>query len=73
MSDETPETYRWSITVREWNHYGDRVAKKTPAVVVAANRVDVTRQVRQMFGATYDDFRKFWSHDWTLQSVEAAS
>jgi hypothetical protein len=35
--------------------------------------VDVTRQVRQMFGATYDDFRKFWSHDWTLQSVEAAS
>lgn len=62
--------YRWNITVRKLNHYGDRVDDTTPAVVLAANRDEVTQKVRKMFNATYDSFRKFWSHDWMLTSVE---
>jgi len=63
-------TYRWAISVRRWDHYGQRVVSRTPAAIDAKDKDEVTVKVRAMFNATYDDFRKFWSHDWTLQSVE---
>jgi hypothetical protein len=61
--------YEWHITVKWRNHYGDRIEKTTPAVVLAADRVEVTDKVRAAFNATFDDFRKFWSHTWDLREV----
>jgi hypothetical protein len=65
--------YEWHIEVQQLNHYGDRVEQRTPMVVTAANRSEVTTKVRAAFGATYDDFRKFWSHNWTLREVREAA
>lgn len=62
-------TYEWHITVRKRDQYGTSIASTTPAIVLAATRSEVTEKVRAAFEATYDDFRKFWSHDWTLQEV----
>jgi len=61
--------YRWDVTVRNWDRYGDKVVSKFSASILAANRSEVTEKVRTMFGATYDDFRKFWSHDAVINSV----
>ena len=61
--------YEWHITVLRRNYYGDRIEARTPMVVLAANRNEVTEKVRAAFGATYDDFRKFWSHGWELAEV----
>ena len=69
MSDSTAPLFEWNIEVRRRNTYGDRIESRTPTVIIAANKVEVTNKVRAAFGATYDDFRKFWSHDWTLNSV----
>ena len=63
-------TYRWTITVRRWNVYGDRIESQTPTTILAATRSEVTTKVRDAFEAKYDNFRKFWSHDWTLTSVD---
>ena len=65
--------YEWHIEVQRFNHYGDRVEQRTPTVIVAANRDEVTSKVRAAFGATYDDFRKFWSHGWSLREVREVS
>lgn len=61
--------YEWTIEVQRLDHYGQRIEGRTPATVLAANRVEVTTKVRAMFNATYDDFRNFWSHTWALVSV----
>lgn len=61
--------YRWEIEVLEYNTYGDRVVKRTPMSVLADTKTDVTNKVRAAFEARHDDFRKFWSHNWTLLSV----
>jgi hypothetical protein len=61
--------YEWDIEVHRLNHYGDRVEKRIPTKILAATRSEVTQKVRVMFDATYDDFRKFWSHTWALNSV----
>lgn len=61
--------YRWDVTVRRWDHYGQKVESKIPMTVVASTRSEVTDKVRAAFEANYDSFRKFWSHDWTLGSV----
>ena len=60
--------YEWKITVLGCDTYG-KVAYRTPATIFAPTKTEVTAKVRAAFGATYDDFRKFWSHDWTLISV----
>lgn len=65
--------YEWDIVVRHWNTYGNRVETSTPAKIHAATKADVTTKVRLMFGATYNTSRKFWSHDWTLNSVTEIS
>lgn len=74
MTDHTTENdaplYEWDIEVRRLNHYGDRVESRTPAKVLASTKAEVTTKVRAMFNATYDDFRKFWSHTWALNSVQ---
>lgn len=70
QAGEASPVYRWHIIVRERNTYGDRTEKETPATILAPTRGDVTAKVRVAFGATFDDFRKFWSHDWLLESVE---
>ena len=69
MESESAPVFEWDIEVRRLNTYGDRIETRTPAVILAADKVEVTQKVRVMFGATYDDFRKFWSHTWTLNSV----
>jgi len=63
-------TYRWHIDVKKYNLYGDRVESTTPMTVLAETKAEVTTKVNAAFGATYDDFRKFWSHGWVLKSVE---
>ena len=65
---ETP-VYEWHITVRRLNTYGDQVVSSSPTVILAATRSEVTTKVRAAYEATYDDFRKFWSHDWTLTEM----
>lgn len=61
--------YEWTIVVRRWNTYGDKIEGVTPAVIIAPDREQVTVKVRAAFNAKYDDFRKFWSHDWALKEV----
>lgn len=63
------EMFEWTIEVRRLNLYGDRIEQRTPAVILAADRAEVTTKVRVAFGATYDNFRKFWSHTWALESM----
>ena len=64
-----PPRFEWHIDVKRLNTYGDRVEESTPATIVAATRAEVTTKVRVAFGAQYDDFRKFWSHTWSLREV----
>lgn len=61
--------YEWDITVLRYNTYGDKVVSRTPAKVLAKDKAEVTTKVRAMFNATYDDRRKFWSHNWSLNSA----
>jgi len=66
--------YEWDIEVRRLNTYGDRIEARTPVKIRASTKAEVTTKVRAMFGATYDDFRGFWSHTWALNGVtEVAS
>lgn len=67
MTDEL--MYEWKITVRRWNTYGDKVEESVQATVLGATKSEVTAKVRAAFEAKHDDFRKHWSHDWTLQSM----
>lgn len=69
--DETDAPlYEWDIEVRQLDRSGELVTSRTPAKVLASTKAEVTTKVRAMFGATYDDFRKFWSHTWALNSVQ---
>lgn len=61
-------TYEWHITVRRKDDYGG-LAASYPATIIAATRSEVTAKMRAAFEAKYDDFRKFWSHDWVLTEV----
>ena len=61
--------FRFEGVVRQWDTYGDRVAKKTPVTFIAANEKEALTKARAAFGATYDSFRKFWSHDLLVESV----
>lgn len=65
--------YEWQVVVRQWNAYGDRVVLKTPTTIQAASWPQVTDKVRDAFGATFDEFRKVWSHDWTLVDMREVS
>ena len=68
MNEQQP-AYAWDITVLQYNHYGDKVESKTPMTVHASTKTEVTTKVRAAFDATYDEFRKFWSHGWQLNSL----
>jgi len=61
--------YEWYIDVSQLNFYGDRTISVTPTMIIASTKAEVTEKVRAAFGATYDDFRKFWSHTWALREV----
>lgn len=61
--------YEWNILVTKYDYYGERIVSRTPARVRAATRSELTEKVRAAFEATYDDFRKFWSHGWELKDV----
>lgn len=69
MTDIPTPKYEWHIEVQKFNHYGDRIVARTPMVVIASTHPEVTTKVRAAFGATYDDFRKFWSHTWSVREV----
>jgi len=62
--------YRWQIIVRRWDTYGEHVLSETPMTVFAANKAEVTTKVCDAFNASFDTFRKFWSHDWLLERVD---
>lgn len=74
MTDHSAESdqplYEWDIEVRRLNTYGDRIETRTPTKMLASTKAEVTTKVRAMFNAQYDDFRKFWSHTWALNSVQ---
>lgn len=61
--------FKFEIEVLKYNLYGDHVESRTPASILANDRAEVTEKVRAVFNATYDDFRKFWSHNWRLFGV----
>jgi 3-oxoacyl-[acyl-carrier-protein] synthase III len=52
------------------NEYGDRVVKEYAVSIVAATMDEAIQKTRAMAGATYDDFRRFWSHDLRVNSIE---
>lgn len=68
-------TFRFEIDVLKYNTYGDKIIERTSMSVLAENKIEVTEKVRAVFNAKYDDFRRFWSHGWSLNSVneEAAA
>lgn len=70
-SEQEKKMYRWHVQVKTLDHYGQRYTSTTPCEFIAADRADVTQQMRVAFNATYDDFRKFWSHTWFLDRMEA--
>ncbi len=70
MSTEKKPVYRWQVEVRRWNTYGDRVESKTPTSVLATDKAEMAAKVRASFGATWDDFRNFWSHDAVVIRVD---
>jgi hypothetical protein len=61
--------YRFDGTVKRLNTYGDRFETSTPTSVTAATMDEATEKARVAFGATYDGFRKFWSHQFFIDSV----
>lgn len=69
MTEHIGPMYEWDIEVRRLDHYGKQIVARTPTKVLAATKSEVTAKVRAMFEAEYDDFRKFWSHTWALNSV----
>lgn len=68
MASDEP-LYRWDIEVSRKNEYGDRIVERTPAIIYARTRSEVTEKVNKAFEAKYDEFRKFNSHIWSLNSV----
>lgn len=71
MPDLTPRPlFEFTCTVRRRDMYGDRYVSTTPSTVLAKNIGEATEKAREAFGATYDDFRKFWSHDVLIDSVK---
>lgn len=65
---ETP-MFRFEIDVLAYDRSGDRVTSRTPTTILAKDKAEVDEKVRVVFNATYDDFRKFWSHRWVLRAV----
>lgn len=62
-------TFEFSGSMLEYNLYGDKVTGKTPATIFAGTRDEAVRKARVVFGAEWDDFRKFWSHRFVIDSV----
>jgi hypothetical protein len=65
--------YRRTVMVKKYDIYGERIVASTPTTILAKDQAEVTAKVREAFNAKYDDFRKFWSHGWTLTSVDEVS
>lgn len=61
--------YRFDGTVKRFNTYGDRVETSTPTSIIAATMIEATDKAHAVFGATYDGFRKIWSHRFFIESV----
>ena len=72
MTDETETkpVFRWDIVVRRWDTYGNRILSTTPMTILASTRDEMIDKARTAFSASYDSFRKFWSHDVLLNSVD---
>lgn len=62
-------TYRWEVEVRRWNTYGDKIAHRYRASILADTKAELFDKMRAAFNATYDDFHKFWSHDLYIESM----
>lgn len=73
MTEPEPKQpqYRWFVQVKQRDHYGERYVSSTPAVFIATDKRDVDQQMRKAFNAHFDTFRKFWSHTWVLERMEA--
>ncbi|WP_223693811.1 hypothetical protein [Leifsonia poae] len=64
--------FRFELTVQKLNVYGDRVDSTSAASILADNLSEAVTKGRVAHSATYDDFRKFWSHSFSLVSVTEA-
>lgn len=70
MTNSTP-TFRWEGTVHVLNTYGDQVVSKMKISIIAPTIQEATVRGRAAMGATFDDFRKFWSHKLTFERAVA--
>ena len=61
--------FRFEGTVKRLDTYGERFVSSTPTSIIAATLDEATEKARLAFGATYDGFRKFWSHRFFVESV----
>lgn len=66
---DTQAMFEWTLEVDRRNEYGDKVVATTPAVVIAPTMQAATDKARAAFGATWDGFRKIWSHGVRIKSM----
>lgn len=70
MTTPTP-TFRWQGTAHQLNTYGDQIVGRMAISVVAPTIHEANVQALAAIGATYDDFRKFWSYKITFERADA--
>ena len=61
--------YRFNGELLKYNTYGDRVERKYSVSILASTMSEAVDKARAMANATYDDFRKFWSHGLRVDSI----
>ena len=61
--------FRYIVTIKKRDSYGN-IVKTYPGIFIASDVVDLKLSIRQAVNATYDDFRRFWSHDFTIDRIE---
>jgi hypothetical protein len=62
--------YKFTGVIVAFNHYGDRILYKYPAVIYAENANVAREKGRESVGGRYDSFRKFWSHRFDIEKIE---
>lgn len=65
-----PGLYEFTCVVRKRSEYNDRNVAAYEATVIAHDVSEAVDKLRTAFCASYDDFRKFWSHSVHLASVK---
>jgi hypothetical protein len=61
--------FRYNMTAVKYNTYGDRIVDRFPTSILANNLTEAIDKGHLAYSATYDDFRKFWSIGFVVDSV----